>query len=124
MNVVDFEKDDDKNFHIDFIHSAANIRAAAHKIETVDRLECKLVAGRIIPAMITTTAVVAGLSCLEMIKIHREEKLPIESFCDTFVNLGMAVLESHGEADSPPSSSASSQIIFSSPFDSSFLPFL
>ena len=52
MNVIEFEKDEDKNFHIDFIHAAANIRASIYKIEPVDRLESKLVAGRYLPFFI------------------------------------------------------------------------
>ena len=35
LNIVDFEKDDDNNFHIDFIHAAANLRAFSHGIDTV-----------------------------------------------------------------------------------------
>jgi ubiquitin-activating enzyme E1 len=29
---VEFEKDDDKNYHIDFIHATANLRARNYKI--------------------------------------------------------------------------------------------
>lgn len=29
---AEFEKDDDTNFHIDFIHAAANLRARNYKI--------------------------------------------------------------------------------------------
>ena len=35
LNIVDFEKDDDNNYHIDFIHAAANMRAFSHGIDTV-----------------------------------------------------------------------------------------
>ena len=42
MNVLDFEKDDDRNFHIDFIHSASNLRAVAYDIPTVSRLQAKV----------------------------------------------------------------------------------
>ncbi len=44
--MVDFEKDNDKNWHVDIIHAAANLRAISHKIDPVDRLQCKLIAGR------------------------------------------------------------------------------
>jgi len=32
FNPVEFEKDDDKNFHIDFIHATANLRARNYTI--------------------------------------------------------------------------------------------
>lgn len=63
-----FEKDDDSNFHVDFIYAAANLRALNYKIKQVDRLAVKGIAGRIIPAIATTTSIVSGLAVLEMIK--------------------------------------------------------
>jgi hypothetical protein len=36
FNVVEFEKDDDTNFHIDFIHAAANLRARNYKIHEIE----------------------------------------------------------------------------------------
>ena len=38
-----------------------NLRATMYSIETADRLKTKLIAGRIVPAIATTTAAVAGL---------------------------------------------------------------
>ena len=38
-----------------------NLRASMYSIENVDRLKAKLIAGRIVPAIATTTAAVAGL---------------------------------------------------------------
>ena len=57
----EFEKDDDQNGHIDFIHAFGNLRAANYKLEEMDWLTVKIKAGRIVPALATTTAVVAGL---------------------------------------------------------------
>ena len=34
INAAEFEKDDDTNFHIDFIHNAANLRAVNYQIKT------------------------------------------------------------------------------------------
>ena len=33
LNVEEFEKDDDKNFHIDFIYAAANVRALNYSLD-------------------------------------------------------------------------------------------
>ena len=66
-----FEKDDDSNGHIDFISSTTNIRAINYHIETVSDLEIKRIAGNIIPAIATTTAMICGIVALETYKVHR-----------------------------------------------------
>eukprot|EP00760_Papus_ankaliazontas_P017843 PhM_4_TR1738/c0_g1_i1/m.86944/K03178/UBE1, UBA1; ubiquitin-activating enzyme E1 len=66
---LDFEKDDDDNFHIDFITAAATLRARNYDITTKDRMTVKLTAGRIIPAIATTTAAVTGFALMELFKV-------------------------------------------------------
>lgn len=69
IRVIEFEKDDDTNHHIDFITAASNIRAANYSIKGSDRLETKGIAGKIIPALATTTSIVSGLVSLEIYKV-------------------------------------------------------
>ncbi|PFX22554.1 Ubiquitin-like modifier-activating enzyme 6 [Stylophora pistillata] len=83
----EFEKDDDSNGHIDFITSASNLRATMYSIETADRLKTKKIAGKIVPAIATTTAAVAGLVTIELVKVVM--KSPAEEFKNCFMNLAL-----------------------------------
>uniref|UniRef100_A0A8B9TW21 Ubiquitin-activating enzyme E1 C-terminal domain-containing protein n=1 Tax=Anas platyrhynchos TaxID=8839 RepID=A0A8B9TW21_ANAPL len=56
----------DDDAHMDFIMAASNLRAENYGIPPAD---CKRIAGRIVPAIVTTTAAVAGLVCLEVYKL-------------------------------------------------------
>ncbi|XP_065543746.1 ubiquitin-like modifier-activating enzyme 7 isoform X2 [Lathamus discolor] len=67
MEPIHFEKDND--IHIDFITAASNLRAESYSIPAASRLMSKRIIGRIMPAIITTTAAVAGLACLEVYKL-------------------------------------------------------
>ena len=86
-NPVEFEKDDDKNYHIAFIKACSNLRAMNYHIPTIDFQRTKFIAGRIIPAMISTTAVVSGLQCTELVKIV--QKKPLSCYRSAFVNLAL-----------------------------------
>lgn len=51
----EFEKDDDLNYHIDFLTTSTNLRSWNYDIKASPRHTVKVTAGRIIPALATTT---------------------------------------------------------------------
>lgn len=89
MEPISFEKDDDKNFHIDFIAAASNLRARSYNIKEASRLDSKVIAGKIIPAIVTTTASIVGFVNLELYKLHALVPKKLEDYRNTFLNLAI-----------------------------------
>jgi ubiquitin-activating enzyme E1 len=87
----EFEKDDDTNWHIDWVNAASNMRAMNYSIPSVDRQQTKGIAGRIIPAIATTTSAVSGLILIEMLK-YLIGFAKVETYRSTFINLAEPIL--------------------------------
>jgi len=90
MSVEEFEKDNDENYHVDFVHAMANVRAQNYKLDEMDWITVKIKAGKIVPALATTTAAIAGLQTIELIKYLKDCKLV--EFRNSFLNLAVPSL--------------------------------
>jgi len=85
---AEFEKDDDSNFHIDFITACSNLRARNYTIAEADRNKTKMIAGKIIPAIATTTAMITGVVCNEIFKFA-QGFTDVAKFKNCFCNLAL-----------------------------------
>ena len=74
MKQINFEKDNDENYHINFILSFSNLRASNYNIEKTEFLNAKEIAGNIIPAIASTTAAITGITCLQIYTLLQTDK--------------------------------------------------
>ena len=78
-NPIKYEKDNTDINQINFISYSSNLRASNYYyIENYDKIIIKIVAGKIIPALITSTSSVAGLLAVQIYILSQN------SNCKTF----------------------------------------
>ena len=98
MTPLIFEKDDETNYHMDFITSASNMRCENYNIPQSDKFKTTGVVGKIIPALASTTTVVSGLVAIELYKVVMGFN-DISKFRDSWLDLGSSFItftEPHG----------------------------
>ena len=88
LSAIEFDKDENTQGHIACITAAANLRSHCYGIPLATHAEVKKISGRIIPAMVTTTALITGLVCVEFLKLLQDD-LPLEKFCNSWINVAV-----------------------------------
>jgi len=89
LNPIEFDKDVDE--HMLFVTACSNLRALNYTIPTEDTHRSRAIAGKIIPAIATTTALVTGLVCLELYKVigTAKKELAVDALKCGFINLAV-----------------------------------
>ena len=88
LRAHEMKLDDESNCQLDYLVAATCLRAENYGIEMVERSEVKPIAAKIVPAIVTTAALLAGFMTLEMCKViqgHRN----IEYFKESFLNTAL-----------------------------------
>ena len=70
------------------MHAVSNLRARNYKIHECDFGKTKMIAGKIIPAIATTTAMITGVVGVEIYKFAQGFN-NIEKFRNSFINLAL-----------------------------------
>ena len=86
INPEKFEKDHDENGHIDFIHLSSILRAKNYNIQPCERNKTKMISGKIIPTILTSTASIAGIASLQIFTLLQTHDIKYIRKC--FFNLG------------------------------------
>jgi ubiquitin-activating enzyme E1 len=91
LNPEIFDKDNDENGHINFMHSISVIRANNYDIEILDIFHTKSISGKIVPALSTTTSSIVGLACIQLYLLVENN---INSLKCSNINLGVNFYDS------------------------------
>lgn len=71
----------------------ANLRVENYKLEPMDWITTKLKAGRITPALSTTTSCIAALQTIELIKYLKG--CTLEEMRNSFINLAVPMIQTN-----------------------------
>ncbi len=88
--IIPIEFDKENNIHISVIHSFANLRASNFNIECCSILNTKLISGKIIPSIPTSTACVGGFVSLQILNLIQTHDLSI--LRNSYFNLAVSLV--------------------------------
>ena len=88
LNPQEFDKNN--TLHVNIIKFSSNMRALNYDITPISYHETKGIAGKIIPAISTTTSIVSGLIMIELLKYILNKD--ISNYRNTFINLADPLL--------------------------------
>ena len=95
INPEIFDKDNDSNGQIEFIHCFSNLRARNYKISECDKLKVKFIAGRIIPAVESATAAVTGFNSSQIFSLLMNKIQNLDNFTEIQMDLGTSFFSYH-----------------------------
>jgi hypothetical protein len=98
---IEFDKDVDAQMRV--VAAVSNLRARNYSIPEADLHTSRGIAGKITPAIATTTAMVTAAICVELYKLLLDK--PIDQLKNTFSNLALPLFTS-AEPDPPKSTKA------------------
>ena len=75
IKIEEFDKDDESKGHIEFLYAFTNLRAENYDIEKCDISKVKMVAGKIVPAIASTTAAIVGIVALQLYVLKSTEEI-------------------------------------------------
>lgn len=81
------EFDKDNTVHVDFIKDASNLRGKNFGLDEISYLDCQRIAGNVIPALLTTTALTSGLASIEVYKLITERANVANWYLDLATNI-------------------------------------
>lgn len=87
---MDFDKDVDA--HMRVVAAVGNLRARNYRIPEADLHTARGIAGKITPAISTTTALVTGAICMEIYKLLQKKE--VEVLANSFINLALPLFTS------------------------------
>ena len=90
INIEEFEKDDETKGHIEFLYAFTNLRADNYNIEKCEISKVKMIAGKIVPAISSTTAAIVGIVALQLYALAQTQD--IKSLRNCYFDLSRNVI--------------------------------